>query len=215
MPLWVVADVRDPELAAVWAEPDAWISASEAIKFVRAETLSLSAHIVIATRAHAGLLRARADLIVINEKQRHIDVEVPAKFWWAEGDVALKQNWEVGDFSTWIDRRVQYQIFGVRFLREDLKRLVPARPAALAQQPPQAQRHTGGRPMSELWPDWVAELVSYIHDHGIPPGSGSTGADDLISRVDDRLSEKGLDAPSRSTVLVTAKAVLRRLRDGN
>lgn len=166
----------------------------------------------MAQRAHVGLLRARADLMVIGGGDRHSDVLVPAEFWWAEGESALQQNWEVGDFSTWIDRRVQIKVFGVRFLRRDILQMLPARLALAEPSPP---REPAGRPMSALWPGWVAELVAYIHEHGIPEGAGSAGADQLIERVCERLAERGLDAPARSTLLSTAKAVLRRLRDGN
>ncbi len=67
--------------------------------------------------------------------------------------------------------------------------------------------------MSALWPEWVAELASLIHEEGIPEGSGARGTDELISSVADRLVARGLEAPARTTVQETAKAVLRRLRN--
>jgi hypothetical protein len=67
--------------------------------------------------------------------------------------------------------------------------------------------------MSALWPVWVAELVTVIHEEGVPAGAGSKGVDVLISRVAERLAERGQETPTRSTVQDTVRAVLRRLRD--
>jgi hypothetical protein len=75
------------------------------------------------------------------------------------------------------------------------------------------RRHTGGRPMSSLWPTWVAELAALIHEEGIPSGTGSAGTDELIGKIADRLAERALEGPTRTTVQEAAKAVLRRLRD--
>ena len=80
--------------------------------------------------------------------------------------------------------------------------------APAAQSPPR-----GGKPLSALWPDWVAELVAHIHDEGVPDGVGSAGQDALIGTIEERLAVRGLGAPGRSTVQSTARAVLRRLRD--
>jgi hypothetical protein len=163
--------------------PEDWLTAAETIRLVRTETLSPTSHIAIATRAHAGLLRARADLFIVGEERR-TDCEVPAKFWWATGHDALTQNWETGDFETWVDRRFHLRAFGVRFLRDDLRKMIPgAFPANVvhvaASEPPKS---AGGRNMSALWPDWIAELVATIHDDGIPGGCGTEGADQLIPR---------------------------------
>jgi len=192
-----------------------WISAAQTIRKVREATLSSTSHIALAKRAHAGLLRAHAELMIVNGEKRHRDCAVPPEFWWAEGQAALEQNWELGDFETWIRNKVRIQAFGVRFHREDVEQVCRAlektseRPA-----PPLAEEH-GGRPMSKLWPGWIAELSALIHEEGVPPGTGSQGSDDLIAKVADRLAGRGLEAPSRTTVQVTAKAVLRRLRAGN
>jgi hypothetical protein len=153
--------------------------------------------------------------MITNQTQRHRDVEVHAGFWWADGGTELIQNWEVGDFETWFHGKVRCQTFGVRFLRADIARMIPRAkfPGAGA---PAATRETAGRPMSALWPDWVAELVAYIHEEGIPEGVGSAGADELVNTIGNRLAERELEAPGRTTLLTTAKAVLRRLRaDGN
>lgn len=69
-----------------------------------------------------------------------------------------------------------------------------------------------GRRLSELWPDWVAELVRTIHDDGAPAGIGSQGQEELIKRVADALAARGIECPARTTVQSTVQAVLDRLR---
>jgi len=194
---------------------DDWISAAETIKRVREATLSPTSHIALAKRAHAGLLRAHCALMIINRSQRHPDCDVPAGFWWAEGHDALTQNWELGDFETWIKKTVQYQIFGVRFHREGVERIVSLSTVDRRRPEPTTNKESGGRPRSELWPEWVAELAALIHEEGVPDGSGAMGSDDLIVRVADRLASRGLNSPARATLQETAKAVLRRLRAEN
>ena len=80
----------------------------------------------ICQRAHSGLIRARADRFIVNEKVRK-NVEIPKEFWWAEGHEALTQNWPAGDFDTWLDNgSVHLQAYGVLFLRTDIQKLIPA-----------------------------------------------------------------------------------------
>jgi len=56
-------------------------------------------------------------------------------FWWAEGHEALDQEWVLGDFSTWIDRNIHWQAYGVEFELDGLKRLLaPERAALLARE---------------------------------------------------------------------------------
>ena len=79
----------------------------------------------ICERAHAGLIKARARRF-IRDRQVHDNVDIPIEFWWAEGEAALSQNWETGDFETWINQNVHIQAFGVTFLRSDIEQLMPA-----------------------------------------------------------------------------------------
>jgi hypothetical protein len=190
-----------------------WISAAEAIARIRTATRSPAAHIHLAKRAHAGLLRTHAALMIFGDARRHENCDVPTGFWWAEGEAALDQNWDLGDFETWLDREVRIRAFGVRFHREDVELMAPtsAMPGD-SRVKPAPQKEAGGRPMSALWPEWVAELAALIHDEGLPDGAGSAGVDELISRVSDRLANRSLESPARATVQQTAKAVLHRLR---
>ncbi len=202
-------DANLPDVADDYRSED-WLSAAEALNLVRAATGSRLSNITICTRAHAGMVRARADLLVM-EGDRREDHEVPARFWWAEGHEALKQNWATGDFLTWIDHKYEIKAFGVRFHRDDIARMAPgAIPKAVEVQ---AAPRAGGRSMSKLWPDWVAEVVVWYHDNGKPEGHGATGADALIDEIARRLEARGLAAPARTTLQETASAVLRRIRE--
>lgn len=69
-----------------------------------------------------------------------------------------------------------------------------------------------GRPRSEKWIDWTAELVAHLYFNGLPEGDGVEGQDALIAAVDERLMARGLDGPSRSTVQPIARATLLLLR---
>jgi hypothetical protein len=78
----------------------------------------------ICGRCHAGLIRSRADLFW-RDDQELIEADLPRQFWWAEGHEALEQDWDAGSFSTWIEREQHWRAFGVRFLLDDLLKLVP------------------------------------------------------------------------------------------
>ena len=210
----VTGEAGEDEEPQGFREED-WISAAATIALVRTATLSPTANVALATRAHAGLLRAHCALLIINGTQRHTDCEVPREFWWAEGHDALEQNWEVGDFETWINKTVRFQVFGARFHRDDIERIVGSSQIGRIRPEPAANKESGGRPMSTLWPEWVAELAGLIHEEGVPAGSGTKGTEDLISTIANRLAERGLEAPARATVQETAKAVLRRIRAEN
>ncbi len=198
--------------------PQDWVSAFETIRLVRTATLSPKSNVTILTRAHSGLIRTRADLLVFGDRSE-ADVEIPRGFWWAEGHEAIDQNWEVGDFETYMGRGfnigagLRAKAFGVRFCRVDLERMIRG---AFTDQPVSptngGPKESGGRHMSALWPEWVAELVAYVHEKGFPAGEGHQGTETLIARVADGLAARDLEGPARSTVQDTVKAVLRRVR---
>lgn len=111
-----------------------WIDAATALRIATNGGSATAAQMRICQRAHAGLIAARARLI------RHQGIEeenkpIPKGFWWAEGNLALEQDWAVGDFSTWIEQKHQIQVFGVEFAVADIALLIPAegRGSALAQ----------------------------------------------------------------------------------
>jgi hypothetical protein len=87
-------------------ETDEWLSAAETQRRIINVTLTSTSHIAICQRAHGGLLRAKALLLLVGDQSRP-DGLIPKEFWWAGGHEALTQNWQTGDFETWIDRKLR------------------------------------------------------------------------------------------------------------
>ena len=102
-----------------------WVSAAEAVA-----TLSpvlngeYNAQMRICARAHAGLIRARAARFMMDARSEN-NFDIPTEFWWAEGHAALTQDWDAGDFDTWLDHKYHLRAFGVRFASEDIEMLIP------------------------------------------------------------------------------------------
>lgn len=94
-----------------------WIPASKASEIV-------GDRIALCTRLHAGLLTARAKLLIIDGKQSEWAL-VPKGFWWADGHEALNADWRAGDFSTWIDQKYLLQAFGVEIALAGILEMVP------------------------------------------------------------------------------------------
>ena len=95
-----------------------WIDAATAVGIVITRSDDHAGMRALCARAHNGLVRARARLFVATEGKAERRIEnapVPKAFWWAGGHEALTQNWTSGDFSTWIDRKVHLQAYGVTF----------------------------------------------------------------------------------------------------
>lgn len=102
-----------------------WVPASKALTVLAKEFGGeYPAILAICRRAHSGLVRSQAKLLIVG-KQRHENATVPDGFWWAEGHEALDQDWTTGDFATWIEQKTHLQAFGVEFdfvgLRDLLK----------------------------------------------------------------------------------------------
>ena len=102
-----------------------WISAESALSAIEGISGEYAARLAICTHAFEGLLSAKARLLVMGDK-RGTDVFVPKSFWWALGHEALKQNWSVGDFSTWIDQRISCSAIGVTFDLSGICEMLPS-----------------------------------------------------------------------------------------
>jgi hypothetical protein len=94
-----------------------WIDAPTALR-IAGDALALC------KRLHAGLATAKATTLVMGD-QRGEGVLIPKRFWWAEGDAALEQDWKHGDFATWIDHDEHCEAFGVVFALSGLLQIVP------------------------------------------------------------------------------------------
>jgi hypothetical protein len=131
-----------------------WLSAAEALQLLKPRLGEYEARKTICKRAHSGLIRARAAPYMVRDRVLQDD-KVPKEFWWAEGDAALTQNWQTGDFETYDPRgEVRYRAFAVSFLRADIEKVIPAgaqgppapvvKPYA-AKAPVAARRRTGAK----------------------------------------------------------------------
>ena len=102
-----------------------WIKASLALKYVALGGHDYAARLKICERAHHGMIPAKAERIIWNGQEEREKL-IGKGFWWAEGHEALEQNWQVGDFTTWIDHKIEVKAFGVSFDFAALSELVPA-----------------------------------------------------------------------------------------
>lgn len=108
-----------------------WIKANLALDYLSDGVLDYSAPRRICERAHAGLIAAKAERIMW-QGQEERDKIILKGFWWAKGHEALEQDWQAGDFSTWIDHKIEVKAFGVSFDFVALSALVPADKQAAA-----------------------------------------------------------------------------------
>lgn len=125
------------------------------------------------------------------------------------------ENWQTGDFKLTVEgdfSDVTLTVIGLQFDKTALTQSFTGMAQTLAPEPFGRNNGKRGRPPSPAWPEWIAELVAYIHEHGFPGGEGSQGQEALITAIADRLALRGLESPSRATVQAAARAVLERLR---
>jgi hypothetical protein len=107
-----------------------WIEAALALKIASNGAHQTFGAFTLCERAYAGLIRAKAKTFIFGEDTKS-DAEIPKGFWWAKGHEALEQNWAAGDFSTWLDQRVEMHAFGVRFALDDVLEILPVEQRAL------------------------------------------------------------------------------------
>jgi hypothetical protein len=152
-------------------------------------------------------------------------VTVPEWFWehCSQGSAAIL-NWDTGSFAGrgLVNGELhKVRIKGVEFDVSgiiDLEFMLKREPEPVVDDEPKGADQVakpsvaGGRPRSEKWIDWVAELAAYIHFNGIPTGEGVEGQDALIAAIDQKLIDAGREGLSRSTVQPIVRAVLGRLR---
>lgn len=327
------------------------ISAGDAYNRI-SKVSPFKAAVLICSRASDELLTAQAKVLVVGN-ERFEDADISAEFWWARGGAALIQNWQSGDFETWLGGTTHCRAYGVTFAESDIAAMLPERrlgrsvqtapqgcfaPAArcveelaeqvqctladaarqisrhcrarlidsrcdsiewavnnpygneefeqhnaaipawfwehcthhpdaildwksgnfsgrgyiggegyvvrirgaefdvsgiinleamlmpdsprgaaeIAQRPAEAARlqpATAGRPRSEKWSNWIAELAACIRDEGFPEGEGVEGQDDFIARIDQRLIDRDVEGLGRSTVQPIIRAILLRIRE--
>jgi hypothetical protein len=197
----VLDQYRETEAAD---ESQKWISATEAVQLLKSALKgTYSAQMRICARAHAGLIRARADHFKADKKSEdHFDI--PKEFWWAEGREALRQNWEAGDFETWIDHTLHLRAFGVSFFRADIEKLIPPGSPEPAVSPSAA---VGGRPPADWWEDLLIDLC-FKHFHGELLHQKQA---DIVRAMQDWITAHGYDA-SESTIKIRARKLADAIR---
>lgn len=179
-------------------ESEEWISAIEAFKLVATAIGRYRAPRAICSRAHDGLIEARAARLMVGDR-RHDNADVPEKFWWACGEAALEQNWEVGDFETWIDNRIHLRAYGVSFSRRGIEAL--AAPAIASRDAPSGpSANPGGRPRADWWDDLWVEICRQLYAGDLQPKKQS----DIESAMIDWAVKHGHN-PSESTIRARAR----------
>ena len=100
-----------------------WIPAAEALR-IATDWLDVdAARPAIIAAAHAGSIGTRARLFTVEVPNacgrkgvlEDHGIELPPEFWSADGKPPTEQDWDAGDFSTWINGNFQWQAFGVEF----------------------------------------------------------------------------------------------------
>ena len=202
--------LRDVEIGfkkngfAGMATLDEWIRAAEAVQLLKPVLKgTYSAQMRICARAHAGLIRARADRFMMDERAEG-NFDIPKEFWWAEGNAALKQDWEAGDFSTWLKQTHHLRAFGVSFFRADIEKMILARAvtAPASAVPIEPMPAKGGRPPADWWEDLLIDVCFRIFRGDLKPKTQA----DIERAMQEWITERGCEAAD-STVRIRARKV--------
>jgi predicted nucleotide-binding protein len=163
------------------------MSAKEALDYLTSRRMHYQDAVsAICTRAHAGLVDARAKTLLFGSK-RNLDGDVPTGFWWAEGHEELTQDWATGYFETWLNHDTRVQAFDVTFRRKDIEHFAPA--TAESPAPRRGQRPSGrtvfiGHGHSEEW----RKLYIYLGGvHGLAIKEFNSGSSPVGISVTDYL----------------------------
>jgi hypothetical protein len=190
-------------------EADEWLSASETHRRIRNIIRSRSASVAIAQRAHTGELRAKAVLFITGRTSQR-DAEIPKEFWWAGGHQALTQNWDTGDFETWIDQKLHLRALGVSFHLGDLRKYFPnvfdarSKIAVSADSKIAASTETeaglAGRLPARWWDDLWIEICRSLYVGDLKP----TKQADIEKAMNDWIASTGNSAAT-STIRARAR----------
>lgn len=181
-------------------------------------------------RLATGTMRARARIILLEGELGNSSLgasateeEVPAKFWAAirehtkmfpSPSASYRGDWEAGDFElcSLTTKQGDPGHFGghvqnVRFHMAEIPFLEAAQNPAT-----ESGKSRGGRPTASWWGAFAEELAVYVHDQGVPSGSGTVGQSEIIEEICKRMAARGLEEPSRTSVQPVVNNVLRRVR---
>ena len=209
-----------------------WISAGEAARLLKPSLGGeMMAQMSLCKRAHAGMVRSRAQRLKVAGRPRD-DAELPSFFWWAEGHEALHQNWRTGDFDTWVRGKdlprvlrqsaseVHFEAFNVSFLRSDIEKLIPAIPTPPVAPPAtvsneaamsKPERNKGGRPPRGFWEELWVEIARQLYIGDLKPKTQA----DIEAAMHQWISDQGHEAGG-TTVRDRARMLWRVIeKDGN
>lgn len=204
-----------------------WIRANEVFKlagkpdaFARGSNLAIA----ICKRAYAGMLRTKADRLILQDRVRD-DAELPTEFWWAEGHAALVQDWQSGDFSTCLNqgRGSAARAFGVSFYAKDLQPILdghasPLGLAATARANASASPRTemiteasgkgraGRKPDNEKWKSFYFAVIELAQAGRLTPDQFQSAA----SLGDEVLEMMGEGAFSPDHVKATVSQIYKK-----
>jgi hypothetical protein len=195
-----------------------WISAATAVQVLT--PTNQTAKTTLCKRARAGMVRARADRLIIDGAARD-NVELPPVFWSAERYGGLKQNWQTGDFDTWVDSHLQtgnfrmsagkvhLEAFNVSFLRSDVEKMIPAGSAlpAVPTSPPAPTVRSSGRLPADWWEDCLIDLC-FKHFRGELPRKTKA---DIVRAMQDWIARHGYDA-AESTIKLRANKLMDAIK---
>lgn len=201
-------------------DKEEWISAAEAVRLLAPNgNGEYSAKMALCKRAHAGMVRTRAQRFIVAGRTRD-NVELPRVFWWAEGHEALTQDWRAGDFDTWPDSsmlggdlrlaagKVHLEAFNVSFLRSQIEEMMPAdRTSAPPPISPTPAVVPAGRPPADWWEDCLIDLC-FLHFRGELPRKSQA---DIVRAMQSWISDHGYDA-AESTIKLRAKKLMDAIR---
>lgn len=184
-------------------EADEWLSAPQTRRRIVNVTLSRDTHLAVAQRAHAGLLRAKALMLIVGQKQKP-GAEIPKEFWWAGGRQALTQNWDTGDFETWIDQKLHLRALGVSFHLGDLQKCFPDvfKPDLTKFASADSAAGKAGRPAAEWWDDLWIEICRGLYIGDLKPKRQA----DIEKAMNDWIESSG-----KSAAISTVRARARKL----
>jgi hypothetical protein len=145
---------------------------------------------------------------------------IPPAFWGALSQCsqsARGADWFAGDFEYHFMNEFDDHeggVIGLEVREDQLPRPFAdaGNPKNLSNQSLVADAKVGGRPAARWWPDFAVELALFIHEEGVPPGSGHDGQSEVLDKILGRLSRAGKEEPGRATVQPVINAVLRRIR---
>ena len=141
------------------------------------------------------------------------------KFWWSSFQQCehykREVDWIAGDFEFEITDKpfenCSGSAYGVEVNQSQIAQFVPTFLTPPESSSPGTASRKGRAP-ANWWPEFAVELAIYIHEEGVPDGSGHDGQSAVIDRILERLTAAGKSEPGRATVQPVINAVLQRIR---